>query len=438
MDQLLSKAGSTLVTFAIRSSVQLASTYLIKSVSQLVENVPNSDKKRVSRLQHRLQNRIEIVTHAIELIKLLASRGNTNLESTLRLGDELKQEIDEFHDDIETVSEDQRKSSGKLTLESIKIIEKSMNQLLSKIDQAIPIINLALTTSGANLSGNLNNYVSPGQLLRSTAILSSSNEKSKNIKSPIQVGPSFDLTMYDVFYNANGGGSITWKEKYARCKFQILRIPDDKFEYSYNLEVEESFDDGRYHDEEEEKPGKLVLDLRAISRLFFSASGKLLKLEDRSSPVLVLKVRSQSRKEIDEEMLGESDVEGEFSNAKWVAFGDYEGDEDDNDSDEDSESDEDNYEDNGQSNDHVSSLSLIEYVIRLCALQANDQMSIFEVKDERLRLYLNDENNMVHSQNAAAVPKLSSQLAKMTLTNDGEASALEQDQKRTVKSKRVH
>lgn len=59
------------------------------------------DRKRVERLKIRLQNRIDIVTHAIELIRLIAARGNTQMEGTISLADELKSEIDDFHDYIE-------------------------------------------------------------------------------------------------------------------------------------------------------------------------------------------------------------------------------------------------------------------------------------------------------------------------------------------------
>lgn len=42
--------------------------------------------------------------------------------------------------------------------------------------------------------------------------------------------------------------------------------------------------------------------------------------------------------------------------------------------------------------DKDSSITLLEYIIRLTSLQSNDQKSILEVSDERLSIYLNDEN----------------------------------------------
>ena len=45
-----------------------------------------------------------------------------------------------------------------------------------------------------------------------------------------------------------------------------------------------------------------------------------------------------------------------------------------------------------ESKETNNSLALLEYLLRLTSLQCNDQMSILQVHDERLSLYLNDEN----------------------------------------------
>jgi len=475
MDKLLSKAGTTLVTFAVRSGVQLASSYVLKSVSKLVEGVPEKDRKRVERLKIRLQNRIDIVTHAIELIRLIAARGNTQMEGTISLADELKSEIDDFHDYIEDLS-----GSRSLDKETIVSIEQSMKTLLSKINQTIPIINLALTTSGARLNGDMNSLVSPGQLLISAAIIHDSNEiyfettKSNNNKDVyIQVGPSFDMTTYDIFYSASGSGpgkskgNIIWKEHYARSTARIMRYVNKNFEYSYVLLIDENFDDDRYHDEEVDKRGNIRVDLRAICKIFFSASGRLLKLEDRSSPVLVLKIRKASTELIDKEINSNMDMNTDENveklgkkagnNINWLAFGCYESADSGGISDGGEESD---YSDECSGGSHngtgvsgvdlghdtkmenlglhnpvkyckkasirevgaiSKSLSLMEYLLRLCALQANDQQSVFQLKDERLRLYLNDENTLRSGKNVVAIHRLESNFENLTL-NDGVAA----------------
>lgn len=463
MDKLLSKAGTTLVTFAVRSGVQLASSYVLKSVSKLVEGVPEKDRRRVERLKIKLQNRIDIITHAIELIRLIAARGNTEMEGTINLADELKSEIDDFHDYITDLSENES-----LKKEEIVSIEKSMNILLLKINQTIPIINLALTTSGARLSGNMNSFVSPGQLLKSAAIVHDSNEIYKtairnrdNDEVNIQVGPSFDMTTYDIFYSAPDSGSnqskakIIWKERYPRSTIRIIRVVNKNFEYSYILGIEENFNDERYHDEDD-KPEQIKVDTRAIHRVFFSASGKLLKLEDRNSPVLVLKVRKVTTEQIDNEITSQT---GRTKNNKkaeskfdWLAFGCYDDIDNGDESTKSSESDEDTDSNNVGVNaaDVISvkepiikkenavkrnsatynrkaiipeipfvskSLSLMEYLLRICALQANDQQSVFDVKDERLRLYLNDENTVRSENEETEIDHLESKFKNLTVND---------------------
>lgn len=256
--------------------------------------------------------------------------------------------------------------------------------------------------------------------MNATVLVNKSNDELKGMaegkRSP--VGPQFSLTFYNIYYNPNTESHITWREKYARCKFQIFRKHHPEMEYYYELEVEEDFDDERYHDTEE-SPGSITYDIRQIAKLFFSASGRLLKLEDKSTPVLVFKMRddlieSQEREDVvsAEESQSETGVE-------WIAFGDYETpDNTSSDEDEDGEEEDDDENDAGGNNQikvveskaiettkpqkntgSGSPLALLEYLIRLCTLQANDQTPLLEVKDERLRLYLSDENYMQNVSN---------------------------------------
>lgn len=432
MDQLLSKAGSTLVTFAVRSGVQVASSYVIKSVSTLMDHVPEQQKKKLDRKRNQLENTIETVTYSIEVIRLMAAKGNSNLNYVLKLADYLKEDIDEFSKDIEILTADLKKRN--LSSEFLKVIEKTIDELVEKIDNIVPILNLVLTTYGSSTINNFQDYVSPGRLLNATVLVTQSNAQfeEKGEKKEANVGPEFSLTFYNIFYNhtagSNGGHQIIWREKYSRCKFQVVRVPNAYVEYCYKLRIVEDFDDERYHDEEEKEESK-VYDIRQISKLFFSASGRLLKLEDRSSPVLVLKTKQISEEELDKETLNGADEKEQDEKAiEWLAVGDYEaGDETESDESEDEEDEEEQEEkrnasdskkeieakatDKAKVNTTVGSsspLSLLEYLIRLCTLQANDQISLLDVKDERLRLYLADENQMNKPSN-----KLSSLNKKM-------------------------
>lgn len=412
MDQLLSKAGSTLVTFAVRSGVQVASTYVVKSVSTLMVHVPEKQKRKIDRKRIQLENKIETVTYSIEIIKLMAARGNSNLSYVLKLTDFLKEDIDEFVKDIAVLTSGL--DNKKLSLELLKILEKTIDDLVEKIDNIIPILNLVLTTYGTATINNFQDYVSPGRLLNSTVLVSKSNEEFLELKSEkeISVGPDFSLTFYNIFYNQNSEQKIIWKEKYARCRFQIIRVPNKSSTYMYELRITEDFNDDRYHEEDELAESKVV-DIRQISKLFFSASGRLLKLEDRSTPVLVLKTKKTTTEKLDKDSIeGVEKHENNDDSFEWFAIGDYERNSlDDESDDEDDEYENDKQEIESKANDKAnlntfssdgSPLSLLEYLIRLCTLQANDQISVLDVKDERLRLYLADENYMNNTSSQIA------------------------------------
>lgn len=127
MDEILAKAGSQAVTFAIKSGVSIASTYAIKTITGFILKIPKDDAKRIEKLRIKLQNRIEIVSYAIDLIRLVAARGNTNLESTLRLTSDLRVEIDQFDDKIHELTE---KVEGSRTAKTQKIQSTRLNSIL--------------------------------------------------------------------------------------------------------------------------------------------------------------------------------------------------------------------------------------------------------------------------------------------------------------------
>ncbi|ODQ78947.1 hypothetical protein BABINDRAFT_63470 [Babjeviella inositovora NRRL Y-12698] len=381
MDEILAKAGSQAVSFAIKSGISIASGYAIKTVLKFLEKIPEEEKSHIERTKKRLQTRIEIVSTAIDLIKLVAARGNTSLESTLRLTKDLKEEIDTFDETVTRISGDidgKSSLSGRKT--AVREVELYMKDLLERIEEAIPLISLALTTSGANLSATLPAQVSPGRLLQASTVVTKSNDQFEASLASVPVGPTFEFTYFSVFYNpgraAYGSSEVSWKEDITKCQVQVTRNVAKNKEYAYTLELTEDFDDGRYHDEEE-TPKTIRLDLSCITRLFFSASGQLLKLGDRDTPVLVLKINR--------------DLEAtETSSFEWVAFGEVDiayGDDDDEEA-KPQETQDTEFKDKIR----AASLSLFEYIVRLCALQANDQVSLLEVNDERLAVYLNDEN----------------------------------------------
>ncbi|QHS73177.1 Yrb30p [Saccharomyces paradoxus] len=415
MDEILAKAGSQAVTFAIKSGISIASTYALKTITNFVVQIPKDDARRIDQLKFKLESRMAIVSSAIDLIKLVAARGNTNLQITLRLTKDLKEEIDRFDEKISEMTQKVEGSrSAKTQNEAIKAVENYIKDLLLRIEEITPFINLSLTTSGANLNSALPYQVSPGLLLKASYFVSENNRKYENtIRSSekekgnkenikVQVGPTFEITLFSIFYNltseSNGQSGIVWKEDMKRAKAIIYRQNSTEREYDYFMKIEQDFNDGRYHedDDKEDTPQELTIDLNHIKKLFFSVSGRLLRLEEQDSPVLVLKIDRHDDKEN-----GTSDGEKVLlDDITWYAVSGYEemeeneeeDEEEDAEEEKDGEEEQEEEEENNTLDDKTSSITLLEYIIRLTSLQSNDQKSILEVSDERLSIYLNDEN----------------------------------------------
>ncbi|KAK9456669.1 RanGTP-binding protein-domain-containing protein [Dipodascopsis uninucleata] len=541
MEDLLARAGNQAVTFAIRSGISLVSGYAIRSLTRFLDKLPDDQRGNLERIKRRLHTKIKIVTPAIDLIQLIAARGNTSLDSTVALTRQLRHEINGFEERVENASvRIQQARNADERKRAAKSVEEYMLGLLSRVEDAIPLISLALTTSGANLSASLPNTVSPSRLMQaSTFLFAADSEFGKQPNVRCQVGPTFILRMYSVFYGTarnphiTTAGDITWKEEFPKCYVEIFRVPihDDSNSdgremsrrlrreslssqelYSYELVITEDLDDGRYHEEfdspvapKADAKGRFrgrtrSIPISIVTRLFFSASGRLLQIDDAVSPVLVIKLNksflgqfpfnyeSSDDDEDDlsdtlnedraddsaldssdgDELAGDREMESILasridspSNIEWLAF-ELWTDDNDSDLDDDSKSKysgkqgercadtEGLYEDDeneigndalDDDNDFASgyrssesnaafiiessvsaafsrltlsssdvenmmnratgghgelsslnSLSLLEYLLRLTALQTNDQSSAMTVTDERIALYLQDEN----------------------------------------------
>ncbi|SCU78289.1 LAMI_0A04104g1_1 [Lachancea mirantina] len=425
MDEFLSKAGSQAATFAIKSGISIASSYAIKTVATFVTKIPEEDASKLDRLRSKLETRIDIVSPAIDLVRLVAAKGNTNLEGTLKLTRTLKEEIDSFDSKIATITENYH--SKKNQRQSIVAVEEYLNDLLSRIDEVIPLINLSLTISGANLSTALPQNVSPGRLLQASDLINENNRAFDNA-TEVQVGPTFELTLFSIFYHLQSAENaingikprITWKEDFKKALVTLRRRPTANDRFDYYVKIQESFQDGRYHDTDEEKEQVIIFDIWKVLKLFFSASGKLLKLEDRNSAVLVLKV---------DQNLKSSSPEAKTSSTEdliWYAFGECDVSEDDND---DSDEDDEHSETDNSASEEITqeserekvrsrSISLLEYMIRLASLQCSDQESILNIRDERLAMYLTDENASSVKSKKYNVEEVTSRLQKIKLASD--------------------
>lgn len=195
----------------------------------------------------------------------------------------------------------------------IKLIIQSIRKVLSRIEDAVPFINLAITTSGANLTTNLPATVSPSRLLQASTFLTAGDTQySIQPGQAVQIGPTFTLSMYMLFAghahrwqdpNENVR-ETTWKEVIHKARVKLRRttlegadeIPrgsqtqEQEFflrngsasaerhqspsgsgdeapfgvpyiagegkadEFAYNLLIIEDFDDDRVHSFEEDEP----------------------------------------------------------------------------------------------------------------------------------------------------------------------------------------
>lgn len=384
MDEILAKASNQAITFAIRSGFSIASGYAIRTMTKMMDSIPATEKTRLVNKKNSLQRRIDSLNSCLDLLELAAARGNSALEVTMELVEDLRHHLTLFDQGIAALEEDLAllKQSN-----SVAVMESQMDTLSSVINEAIPLINLSLTTCGVNFANIMQPRMSPSRLLQAANRINASNIAFMrgNGSKEIQVGPEFPLSFYSVFYNpsrlkyieeesetlSKGPASelstkaISWKEEFPLATVKIIRQANAEFQYV--ISIKESFDDGRYH-EDDETPRSRLLPVLDIQKQYFSASGELLRLEGDGLPVLVLKVLKDGVPE-------------------YLALGETLEDECCSDSEDlDSSS-------HKQKDPDATSqkLLLLEYLIRLCALQGTQQCSILEIDDETLFLYLQDE-----------------------------------------------
>lgn len=423
------------------------------------------------------------MTPAIDLIEIIAARGNTTLNSTVQLTVSLRNDINEFGKRMSDVMEGEP-SAQQSTSDSTKRIIDDMKALLARIEDAVPLISLALTTSGANLSASLPSTVSPSRLLQASAFLQAGDtEYELNSTREVQIGPSFSLKLYTIFEGHSRQSkdpnisNITWQETYARAILEVIRMPmqadlghnevdqrNHKINYFYHFRVTENLDDNRYHEDlTSSRPKRDAqgfirgasrdIPVHNIARLFFSASGRLLNIEEARTPVLVLKINhalqgpSATIRRIFEEsfdlVINDPELTGSNStdrgtesspdDLEWLALEMWSQDDDD-----DSSSEPDDFDtaseqsssaqeegiqsrpttsgtdgdtlamqmqllevskpslppniNSGPGQADLATLSLLEYILRLSALQTSEQQSIMNVSDERISLFLRDDN----------------------------------------------
>ncbi|KAI1676192.1 Ran-binding-domain-containing protein [Pyrenophora tritici-repentis] len=242
MDALLQKVTQQAMSYAIRSGIAITSHYALKQCGRLMKTVDGQEKQEIARLQQKLDSKIKIISPAIDMIELIAARGNTTLESAVTLTKSLRWEIQTLGSRVEkAVTEEQLAKRGSSKAKSqeqnrveLKIIIEEMKRLLDRIEDSVPFITLAINTSGVNLSTTLPPTVSPSRLLQASTFLTSGDMQYCATRPRAQqIGPTFTLSMYMLFAgHANRPHEedmreTTWKEVMHKARVTLMRVPLD-------------------------------------------------------------------------------------------------------------------------------------------------------------------------------------------------------------------
>ncbi|KAF3985702.1 hypothetical protein FT663_04915 [Candidozyma haemuli var. vulneris] len=391
MDDILARASNQAVSFAIRSGISLASGYAIKTLSRFLDRIPEAKQHPIFKAKEKLDRKLSSVTQLISLIKLENVSKNSILKPTVDLIDDLEKDINQFNDRMDQMV---HSTSPMNTKQTIEVIQKDLSELNQSLNEVVPYINLALNVTGLNFK-NDSTDISFSSLLRAYSYLFAVGRHSEDVTT----GPEFDFKFYSVFYNpsrvryiegaASSVSALSWKEEYARCRVQLIR----ESAFQYHIQITENYDDGRYH--EDEVVQRKTYPVNNVLRQYYTASGKLLRLEDSDSPILVIKVK------------------GKENELDYIAFSLYESieasqpaDAEESLSEESDTCSESDVKSTGDASknsrlprikkespsklkvDTQHTLSSFQYLLRLAAVEESEQKEVCRVEDEKLQQLL--------------------------------------------------
>ena len=224
----------------------------------------------------------------------------------------------------------------------LKQIIGEIRKVLERLEDAVPLINLAITTSGANLSTSLPSTISPSRLLQASTFLTAGDTQYTSFQShSVQIGPTFTLSLYMLFHGHIRPQSeeqvreTTWQEVIHKARLKLIRLPLENLydppdatdaptcnfetrqeseqdfptelrsdEYAYQVIIIEDLDDDRVHtyEEGESQPTRChdvdqagireAVPVHEISKIFYADTGKILNIGsegEMNNPILLLK-----------------------------------------------------------------------------------------------------------------------------------------------------
>ncbi|KAI9506548.1 RanGTP-binding protein-domain-containing protein [Coemansia spiralis] len=358
MDELFSNLAIQTVQLVGKAAFGAAGTLALKRMSEYANRVPQPKEKQseVERLRIQFEAKLRIITPAIDLIDIISARGHSTMASVLQLTYSLRNDIVAFSAKLEkldqmvaALDESQKSNTSLASLfrrvhisqasrqegSSARLVDlnesivSDLRQILANIENAVPLLNLALTTSGAHLGSSLPPGISPSRLMQASTLLSRSaswfeisSRKPNESSHDTLVGDLFALRLYSLFVGSvrpRSKHDFTWKEEFAKCQAALWRCAEPEpvderipmSEYFYELRIIEDLNDGRYHDDQDGadsqqlpawvsaisgklgdrdvKPGRTIcIPLDCINSLHYTSAGSLLNIEESSSPVLVV------------------------------------------------------------------------------------------------------------------------------------------------------
>ncbi|KAH8904395.1 Ran-binding-domain-containing protein [Coniochaeta sp. PMI_546] len=215
MDALLASLGMYAVNcagrLAVKNGIALTAKYTTKQCSRLLKTIDDKrDRAELKELQKLLDSKIKILSPVIDLIEFKSGRGNVFLESAVPLAKSLHRDIVSLGKRLEAAAAVEEAISSQPGIRTIRVTEQQhmevlgiideIKSLLARIDRDIPLLQLAITGSGETLSNSMPSGISPSRLMQASTFVSIGDTQfSGDPTRPVQIGPSFTISLYMLF-----------------------------------------------------------------------------------------------------------------------------------------------------------------------------------------------------------------------------------------------
>ncbi|KAI8068334.1 RanGTP-binding protein-domain-containing protein [Gongronella butleri] len=414
LDDLFSKLAMSTVHTVSRIALSHATNAAIRNVTSYLANQasPKNTKAQHTRdialLQRQLDLKMKNLKPAVDRVSYGVANGNTELEPTQELCEDLQRDIDQFVKDTEEI-------------EDAALLLTRLQRLLKCIDDVVPFLHLALRSIDPA-------FVSPSKLMQASRLLNANATPSHKASTS-----SFTITMYSLFAAnapcaARPEWECTWKEEARKAHLHIVRASSGASSssssssdaFAYDIVISEDWDDGLYHNDDDgakERTWRWPVD--RVDRLFYTQASQLLRIDNQtSSPVLVIKMRKKAavvppasssssssassspavppspasdKPGIDVKTSNPNVKRADLHDYDWYAVQLYEM---DTESDSDATSNNDNDKNDQPKAKIVApppfpmTLILLESVLKLALLESQEQMSHLQASDDLLSLYM--------------------------------------------------